>query len=179
MTVAKKAQSEQKPSKAAGKTRTVRTVRTLKTLPSGTLKKNKGQFTPFEPTDADRQLVMLCAAMGLTQEQTAAQVRYPAGISVETLVKFYRPELEQGADRLAATIAGNIASIARDRSHPKAVTAAIFWLKARRGWRDSPASASATVEIGGGEDGDKDASGTVAPVRFTLKIGERPPEDDA
>lgn len=150
-----------------------------KVQPAGVVKKNRGQFPAFEPTDADRQLVMLCVAMGLTQEQTAAQVRYPTGISVDTLVKFYRAELEQGADRLAATIAGNIASIARDRSHPKSVTAAIFWLKARRGWRDSPASASATVEIGGGEDGDKSASGTTAPVRFTLKIGERPPEDDA
>lgn len=124
-----------------------------------------GRMAAFEPTDADRQLVMLCAAIGMTQEQTARQVRFPDGIAVETLVAHFAVELRDGADRMAAAIAGNLANIARDKTHPKSVTAAIFWLKARRGWRDAD---GLKVEVPKGGD--------VEPFEFTIKIGEAAPK---
>ena len=106
----------------------------------------------FEPTPDQRQLVMLGAAMGLTQAQIAAQVNWPDGISEVTLRQHFADELDHGASRVLAKVAGNLLKIATDPMHPKSVTAAIFVLKARANWRDGGditvnASASAQVTV--------------------------------
>ena len=81
-------------------------------------------------------MVMLGVALGLTHKQIAKQVNFPAGISEPTLRKHFAEELENGQSRMMMMIGRNLASIAADKSHPKSVTAAIFFLKARAGWRD-------------------------------------------
>jgi hypothetical protein len=97
----------------------------------------KGTLEAFRPTNDQRQLVMLGAAMGLTHPQIAKQINFPAGIDEKTLRKYFADELEHGAARIMAMVAGNLVKIAIDPTHPKAVSAAIFMLKARMGWRDS------------------------------------------
>lgn len=94
----------------------------------------KGEGTPaHEPTLPTRNLVMLGLAMG----QTHAQIARLVGIGLPTLQKHYAEELEDGGQKILASIAGNLARIAQDPNHPKCVTAAIFWLKTKGGFRES------------------------------------------
>lgn len=123
---------------------------------------------PFVPTDEQRNLVKLCMAIGYTQEQTARLIG-PHGITTETLVKHFKEELERGGEQVLASVAANLMSIARDKSHAKCVTAAIFILKARAGWRDND---RLSVDVEGA--GDVAKSG---PVEFTIKIGDASPKD--
>lgn len=125
----------------------------------------------FEATAEQRQLVMLGAAIGMTHEQIAAQINYPTGIHPETLRKAFREELDQGADRVGLMVARNLVAIASDKTHKASHIAAMFYLKSRRGWRDgygSPVSAEVEVPTRPGD----------APVKFTLRIGERDPKAD-
>lgn len=85
------------------------------------------------PTERDRITVMLCMAQGFTTERTAKLL----GIGETTLRKYYREELDVGADKALTKVAGVLFSIATDRNHPKCATAAIFLLKAKGGWRDN------------------------------------------
>lgn len=125
------------------------------TLPAvANVKPKKGPGLPkHEPTQVTRNLVLLCGAMGQTQEQMARLI----GISLPTLEKYYGPELADGGRKILTGIAGNLARIAQDPNHPKCVSAAIFWLKTKGGFRelDRP-----TAEEGGDEK-----------VSFTINIG--------
>ena len=123
-----------------------------------------GRLAPFVPTQDQRQLVMLCVACGMTQEQIARQVNWPQGISLDTLLKYFREELDNGGDRIGAIVARNLLSIATDRNHKNSHIAAMFWLKSRRGWRDRDAF-EAEAKVSGGSDSEK--------VTVTLRIGER------
>jgi hypothetical protein len=134
-------------------------------------KRRHGGGTPaFVPTNDQRQLVMLGAAIGWTQEQIAKQINWPDGISEVTLRKHFADELDHGAARVMARVAGNLVAIAADKQHPKAVTAAIFYLKARAGWRDS-AGLTIKPRGEGGEDADDDV------VEFTVRIGDAKPKE--
>lgn len=94
----------------------------------------KGQGTPpHVPTLPSRNLVLLGLAMGQTHEQIARLV----GIGLPTLQKHYQEELKDGGQKILTGIAGNLARIAQDPNHPKCVTAAIFWLKTKGGFRES------------------------------------------
>lgn len=113
-----------------------------------------GPGNPHVPTEANRVLVGLAKGSGFTEVQIANLI----GISDKTLRAHYAKELSEGADRINLKIAANLASIASDRTHPKAVTAAIYWTKARMGWADTST-----------EEDDEDE----APVEFTIGIGEK------
>ena len=114
--------------------------------------KGRGGSPPHEPSKASRNLVLLALTMG----QTHAQIAKLIGIGLPTLQKHYAAELEDGGQRLLLGIAGNLASIAQDPNHPKAVTAAIFWLKTKGGFRENVP----TVD----EPGDEK-------ITFTINIG--------
>lgn len=114
-----------------------------------------GNGGPHVPTDQTRALVSLCKAMGYTEAQTAATM----GISVNTLKAHYREELDIGDLKVNAKVAANLFSIATSPTHPKAITAAIFWAKAKMGWTDKTPEA---------EEGDDEE-----PVEFTIGIGEK------
>lgn len=107
------------------------------------------------------KLVELSAAIGYTQEQAARLI----GVAVETMLKHYRLEWEQGGDRVNAAIAANLASIASSGRDKMAVTAAIFWLKTRAGWKDT----SVSVAV------NQPKAGSDGPTMFTFNFGSPVP----
>lgn len=128
--------------------------------------RDKKTGVAFEPKPEHRQLVVLLRGVGYSEDQVAKLINWPEGIDPKTLRKHFRDELDHGDAFAHAQVAKTLFSVATDRAHKNCVTAGIFFLKARAGWRDHDARAtSGTVEIPG-----KDGEG---PVTFTLKIGER------
>lgn len=93
---------------------------------------------PLEPTPAyvveeiARHKVKMFCFLGYEQEKIAALM----GISVDTLYKYFRSELDTGQAEMLSDVASNLYNIARGDSKG-AVTAAIFILKARARWRDT------------------------------------------
>ncbi|CAB4122778.1 hypothetical protein UFOVP32_67 [uncultured Caudovirales phage] len=115
--------------------------------------KGPGGRPPHQPTLQTRKLVELAKGIGYTDEQIARSV----GIAVKTLTIHYAEELSAGGEKINLAIAGNLASIASSSTHPRAVTAAIYWTKARMGWADAH------------EEDDSDE----APMEFSIRIGEK------
>ncbi len=88
---------------------------------------------PFCPTEADFNTVKMMAACGFTQE-SIARCLGETGITLKTLRKYFRRDLEISADR-ANVIVGNKVFQAAEKGE---AWAACFWLKCRGGWRENP-----------------------------------------
>lgn len=94
--------------------------------------KKKGPGRPeHEPTERVRGQVKALAAMGAT----LFEVSVVMAISEPTLRKHYATELATGLIEANAKVAQSLFRQATAQDKPN-VTAAIFWLKARAGWRD-------------------------------------------
>jgi hypothetical protein len=95
---------------------------------------------PFEPSDAQRELVGKVAALGYTQEQIALFILNPEDdepISVDTLAKHFRRELDIAALHANAIIGGKLFEKAKSGD----MAAIAFWMKTRAGWSEKgPAS---------------------------------------
>lgn len=99
----------------------------------------------FEPTDEEREIVKGLSAYGLKPGQIVQAVRRPKGykggdgelypISVPTLKKYFREELETAELTANNNVAAALYQTATDRQHKNHVQAAIFWLQARAGWK--------------------------------------------
>lgn len=128
--------------------------------PPSVQRKNTG--VRHEPTPQTRALVELSMLNDMTHDQTARLV----GIDANTLAKRYADELAFGKARMIARVSGNLYRIAAQQADLKAaLTASIFLLKSKGGYNDrAAAESSATVEASG-------------PIRFTLRLGERPAAD--
>src|SRR5215213_1317705 len=82
------------------------------------------------PDLAHRRQVEAMAAYGIPEPDISRVV----GIDAKTLRKHYRDELDMGATKANAQIAGFLFNSARTGN----VTAQIFWLKTRARWRETP-----------------------------------------
>lgn len=83
----------------------------------------------FEPTDDQRRTVRALSGYGVPQEGIAIHI----GIDAKTLRKHFRDDLDRGSVEATAKVAQSLFHLATiDRN----VTAAIFWMKARAGWRE-------------------------------------------
>lgn len=125
--------------------------------------KRRGGKPEHVPTDQTRKMVMLCMALQYTQAQTCSMV----GVSEKTLRLHYEKELAEGADKMLAAVAGNLFTIAtQQRDLKAALSACIFIMKTRAGWRttEGPIEAEATTSTN--DVGEQT-------MTFTLKIGER------
>lgn len=82
-----------------------------------------------EPTDEDRRKVKALAAVGTRQEDIALVM----SMSVDTLARHYRQELDHGRIEAVARVAQSLyqAAVGGDR------TAQIFYLKTQGGWRET------------------------------------------
>lgn len=87
---------------------------------------------PHKPDSRDLKRVRTMVSMGMTQEEICAVI----GVSKPTLHKYYRAELDAGAAEANAAVAQSLFKQATNPDKPN-VVAAIFWLKARAGWRDA------------------------------------------
>jgi DNA-binding transcriptional ArsR family regulator len=86
-----------------------------------------------EPTDATRIIARTLSAYGVTHEDIAAKLE----ISADTLVKHYKRELDAGRIDANSRVAERLYQIATQKETDKAsVTAMMFWLKTRAGWRE-------------------------------------------
>ena len=87
-----------------------------------------------EPDDKSRKAVLALAGMGMPEADIATVV----GISDKTLRKYYRRELDTGHLNANAKVAQALFNQATGNGK-SAVTAAIFWLKTRAGWKETSA----------------------------------------
>ncbi|HEX3576539.1 MAG TPA: hypothetical protein VHU42_18225 [Rhodopila sp.] len=91
--------------------------------------KNKGGRPRYEPTDRDRATVKALAGYGIKQDDIAKVL----GIHDETLRDKFRGELDKAAIEANAAVSQSLYNMATKGAN---VTAAIFWLKCRAGWKD-------------------------------------------
>lgn len=107
---------------------------------------------PHVPTDATRQTVSLHATVGTRQEVIAEIL----GISVDSLQRHYRSELDTSREKANASVGGAL--------YKKAISgdtaSMIFWLKTRARWRE-------TVDISN-EDGSLKPEPVAAAVMAAL-----------
>jgi hypothetical protein len=98
----------------------------------------------FVPTHDQRVKVETMAAYGVPQQQIAKEI----GIDPTTLRERFRYELDMAEPKMLSMVTQSLFQKAIGNG-PSAVTAAIFILKARAGWRDTPQM----IEIGGAGGG--------------------------
>jgi hypothetical protein len=94
------------------------------------------------PTDDQRRQVMILAGLGIKQDEIAGLLR----LAPKTLRLHYRHELDDGVTKANAAVAQSLYNMAvRD----KIPAAAIWWTKARMGWKAEvdPAQNDAPVAI--------------------------------
>ena len=94
-----------------------------------------------EPTPETRLQVKTLASVGTPQDQIAIVV----GITKNTLLKYYRKELDTAMTMANAKVAQSLFQQANAGN----TVAAIFWLKCRAGWVDAQ-----KVEMTGANGGD-------------------------
>jgi hypothetical protein len=87
------------------------------------------QGIQHEPTDENRKLVRSLAAVGTKYEDIALKLK----ISSDTLVKYYKPELDDGRIDANAAIAQSLFQAAKTGN----TSAQMFWLKTRAGWKET------------------------------------------
>jgi hypothetical protein len=83
---------------------------------------------PFKPTEDDRKMAEQMAAVGIPQESIARVI----GIDPKTLRKHFREELDTAEIKANAKIGGTLFNKAINGD----TTAAIWWSKARMGWKE-------------------------------------------
>lgn len=107
--------------------------------------KSKGGRPRFAPTDAQRTTVRVMAACGAPHEaicQAVINDQTGRPIDTKTLRLAFRSELDDGKATANAMVAQSLFKRAIG-SGPQSVTAAIFWMKAQAGWRDTPGNTPA------------------------------------
>lgn len=115
--------------------------------------KGKVGRPPHVPTDATRQTVQLHGMVGTRQEIIAEIL----GISVDSLQRHYRKELDLARDQANASVGGALYKKAMSGD----TASMIFWLKTRARWRE-------TVDISN-EDGTLKSEPVAAAVLAALK----------
>jgi DNA-binding XRE family transcriptional regulator len=103
-------------------------------------KTKTGRSKEHIPTDKSRAEVAALTSFGNTQEEVASYI----DISVDTLAKYYRDELDNSVVRANAKVAAKLFRKAVDGDDIKAQ---IFWLKTRAKWRETNDDKSTTDKI--------------------------------
>lgn len=93
---------------------------------------NKGGRPSHKPTDATRKQVESMAGYGIPEDDIALSL----DISAPTLRKHYRRELDLGHVKANSAVAQSLYKKAL-ADGASSVTAAIFWLKTRAGWKET------------------------------------------
>lgn len=115
---------------------------------------------PHEPTDTTRRIARTLSGYGIPQEQIASEI----GVSVPTLHKHYREDLDAGLRQANAQVAQSLFRKATGDG-PQSVSAAIFWAKTRMGWVERTG-----VEITGKDGGPVQIDQDTARDRIQRRI---------
>ena len=99
----------------------------------------KQDTTPHKPTDKTRAEVGALVSFGNTLRK---EIALHLNISVDTLAKYYREELDNSVVRANAKVA---AKLFRKATEGDDLTAMIFWLKTRGKWREKEGDDKARV----------------------------------
>jgi hypothetical protein len=83
----------------------------------------------IEPTDEQRRTVKAMSGFGVPQPDIAIHI----GVDPKTLRKHFREELDRGSIEATTKVAQSLFNMATQGNN---VAAAIFWMKARAGWRE-------------------------------------------
>lgn len=94
----------------------------------------------YVPTDEMRKQVELLSGIGVPLEQICTL----AGIDRKTLSKHYRAEIDMGHAKANSRMTKRLFDIANGDSK-EALTACIFWLKCRAGWKP-PADVEVNID---------------------------------
>lgn len=89
------------------------------------------QGSKHNPTDENRKIAKTLAAVGIPYEDIATKLE----ISADTLVKYYKTDLEAGRIDANASIGQTLFQQAKNGN----TAAAIFWLKTRARWKETHA----------------------------------------
>jgi len=84
---------------------------------------------PFEPTAEQRRMARAMAGLGLPQDQIALLLE----VDPKTLRKHFRDDLDRGMAEANVKVGQSLFNMATQGNN---VAAAIFWMKARAGWRE-------------------------------------------
>jgi len=95
---------------------------------------------PHLPNDTTRNRVFILSTVGTRHEDIATVLN----ISHDTLVKYYKEELDKGRIEANASVAETLFKQAKEGN----TTAMIFWLKSRAKWKET-----SQHEISGNPDG--------------------------
>ena len=87
------------------------------------------QGVAYLPTEENRRTVKMMAGLGVPHDGIAVLLE----IDPKTLRKHFNVELERGSVEATAKVAQSLFQMA---TAGKNVAAAIFWMKARAGWRE-------------------------------------------
>ena len=79
------------------------------------------------PTDDQRKIAELAAAVGIPHHEIGPLI----GVSIKTLLKYYRRELKLGKTKATVTVGGRLYKMTETNA-----AAAIFWMKSQAGWRE-------------------------------------------
>lgn len=93
---------------------------------------------PFQPTDEQRRQVKMLVGFGIEYRKIIALVINPKtdkGISINTLQKHFREELDDAGAWVESQLAGSLFQRAMSRDHPQGAASAMFMLKCRFHWR--------------------------------------------
>ena len=125
-----------------------------------------------EPTEQTRQQVKTLSGYGATQEQIGKVM----GVHPDTLRKYYSDELATGTIEANAQVAQSLFKKAIGSGHGS-VTAAIFWMKTRGGWREVPQEIEVAVSTPDSVPPEKRAK-AIAVVMAKAAKDKKPPESD-
>ena len=94
-------------------------------------KSRLGGQPKFEPTEADRSLVLALRGAGFSHEDIAGQLR-PGGVSADTLTRHFPHELATGVAKINGIAVTNLVKAMQNGE----AWAICFWMKTRMGWRE-------------------------------------------
>ncbi len=87
------------------------------------------QGVAFEPTEEQRRTVRAMSGYGVPHDDIATLLE----VDPKTLRKHFRRELDRGSIEATAKVGQSLFRMATEGG---SVAAAIFWMKARAGWRE-------------------------------------------
>jgi hypothetical protein len=118
------------------------------------------QGVRFQPTDEQRRTIRAMAGYGMPHVDIATFL----DIDAKTLRKYFARELELGSIEATTKVAQ---SLFRMATEGKNVAAAIFWMKARAGWREKQPEALAADERPLAEMTDEELTDIIRNARTT------------